>query len=318
MVAVKTLDLRHLSYFIALAEERSFTRAAARLHIAQPSLSAQLARLEEFLGFALFLRSTRTMELTPEGEQLLPEARSTLEASTRLLELTRQIREGAENTIRVGGASLTTFRQERQDLFAAMEAQLPELAFEFIGLPQTEQLDALRRWQIDVSFYVGYTLDESTEFEHLVVERLPVDLLVGIKSPLAKAKAVALEDLRNQPVVIFGRQYSPILFDQLAEVLQQRAGARLIVPSDSHPFLIALYAAQHDMSAIHVEWLHHGNMIPPGLVQRRLASSAVFVEMSLVRLRKRAPKQGVNLFWQAAQWYLQSRKAAVARRSRKK
>lgn len=244
------------------------------------------------------------MELTPEGEKILAHARTTIEASTRLLELTREIRDGAETTVRIGAPSLTALRQERKALFAAMAAQLPTITFDFVGMSIPDQLDALRRWQVDAVFYIAHTLDEIPEFEHLVIQHKTVDLLVDAASPLAREKSIPLQALRDMPIAVFARAHSPGLFDRITEVLGNRAGARLIVPAESHPFAIAVHAAEHQIAAVHSEWFHHGDMLPPGIVQRRIDGDPIVAEMSLVRLRDRPHKRGVEMFWRAAEKYL--------------
>jgi len=83
------LDLRLLTYFVAVAEELHFGRAAARLHIAQPSLSVQIRKREHTLGAALFLRNTRQVELTPAGQVLLDESRRLLRDAERIVGITR-------------------------------------------------------------------------------------------------------------------------------------------------------------------------------------------------------------------------------------
>lgn len=263
-----------------------------------------MRRLEQLFGFPLFVRSTRAVELTDAAEKILPVVRTILEASQQLSELTREIREAAENNVRIGAPSMTALWRERQELFAKLETRLKKVSLEFIGLPPHKQLNALRHREIDVSFHVDHVLDDYDEFDRLVFQRLPYVLLVNEKSALAKAKTISKKVLRHQPIVLFGREHSPVLFDQLVDVLGNQSGADLIVPTDGHPLLIALHAAKNNMAAVHLDWLLHGSQIPHGLVQRSFSEPAVFVEMSLVRLRTRQHKPAVDSLWAAGKHQL--------------
>src|ERR1700750_1405314 len=99
------MELRHLRYFVAIAEERSFTRAAERLWVAQPGLSSQTRRLEDELGVQLFERHSRGVDLTAAGELFLERARATLDAADAAAAVGRDLRAGFAGAIRLGLAT---------------------------------------------------------------------------------------------------------------------------------------------------------------------------------------------------------------------
>src|SRR3984957_14601808 len=98
----RDLELRHLRYFVAVAEELHFGRAAERLHLSQPPLSQQIRRLEEILGYALFVRTSRSVKLTNAGDAYLERARRTLCNVQRDIEETRSIGQGEVGTLNIG------------------------------------------------------------------------------------------------------------------------------------------------------------------------------------------------------------------------
>lgn len=98
----RDLEIRHLRYFVAVAEELHFGRAAKRLHVSQPPLSQQIRRLEEILGYALFVRTSRSVALTAAGEALLERARRTLRNVQRDIDETRSIGQGEVGSLNIG------------------------------------------------------------------------------------------------------------------------------------------------------------------------------------------------------------------------
>src|SRR5882672_9490377 len=142
------MELRHLRYFVAVAEELNFRGAAERLHMAQPPLSAQIKSLEDELGVRLFDRTTRKVSLTPPGRVFLEEARAVLAASAKAEQRTREAEQGLAGTLRVGliapaanarlAAILRRFRQK-----------FPAVQLSLFDLTSTEQLRRLEAGELD-------------------------------------------------------------------------------------------------------------------------------------------------------------------------
>lgn len=206
------LELRHLHYFLAVAEELHFGRAAARLGIEQPPLSQQIRRLEEMLGCRLFVRRPR-VALTGAGEVLLGVARRTLAQVARGVEATRQAGRGETGTLAVGFAAsavLTRFPK----LIRAYRERFPEVAIRLTELAPEAELQAIRDGVIDVGF-----VREQSVAEGLVYETWMQEPFVALLPPghrLASEPAVAVEHLAGEPFVHFARDVAPSLYDQVA------------------------------------------------------------------------------------------------------
>lgn len=206
------MDLRHLRYFIAVAEERHFTRAAERLGIRQPPLSIQIRQLEAEIGTPLFHRLTRGVELTEGGKLLLDEARDILERVERAKLAVRRRALGETGRMRVGFAGATYFHPRIPALIRAYRDRYPAmvLAPEQSNTPQL--VAGLHAGQIDVAFVRPPLQDgEDLAVESLVEE----DMLAVLPSShvLAGAEAVALTALAGETFILFPRAIGAGLYD---------------------------------------------------------------------------------------------------------
>ena len=145
------MELRHLRYFVAVAESKHFGRAAEQLHIAQPALSQAIRQLETELGATLLARTTRSVSLTPSGEFLYREAVRTLESLEDSVRGVRRIAEGRDGLLRVGFTGTAAFDQ-LPPIARAMQSRLPGIALEVHGdLLTPAQLDGLRSGHLDLA-----------------------------------------------------------------------------------------------------------------------------------------------------------------------
>lgn len=196
------MELRHLRYFLAVAEELHFGRAAQRLHLAQPALSQQIKQLEKELGVLLLSRTKRSVAMTEPGRAFLTEARRTLDAAEHAIRAARRASRGESGTLRIGYVDLATWlgfpailRRFRQS-FPSVEVTLVELHRE----PQRE---ALVRGDLDVGFF---TLSE----QDLGLAGVPIasePLVVALPSehPRTAATGLVLSDLVDEDWVLFPR-----------------------------------------------------------------------------------------------------------------
>ncbi|CAM2163951.1 LysR family transcriptional regulator [Paraburkholderia sacchari] len=200
------MDLRHLRYFLAVAEEGHFGRAAQRLHIVQPALSVQIRALEEELGTALFQRSTRKVMLTDAGRLLVVEARRTLEQAEHAKTLIQRAARGETGVVRIGfvGNAVATGRLS-DDLIAFHEAW-PDVALELHEMAPAAQQDAVLAGRLDI----GYCPVFGAAFDaKLAVRKLGSwawDVVMSDRHPLAKRRTVPVAALADEPFVLYAAE----------------------------------------------------------------------------------------------------------------
>jgi DNA-binding transcriptional LysR family regulator len=189
------LDLRKLRYFVAVAEELHFGRAAQRLYIAQPVLSRQIRKLEQELGTDLLVRTSRNVTLTPAGHQLLEEAKALLAAA----DMTRRRIEDVAS----GEAALTVGFFVGDQFTAALEAfgaQYPDVAIDLLRVYWHDQTDVLLDGRADVGF-VHLPVDDQG-LELLPVRSEPRVAVVPTGHPAAAGQAISIAELADDPVII--------------------------------------------------------------------------------------------------------------------
>ncbi|HYG67057.1 MAG TPA: LysR substrate-binding domain-containing protein [Anaeromyxobacteraceae bacterium] len=201
------MELRHLRYFLAVADELHFGRAAARLGVAQPPLSHQIRQLERELGFELFVRTSRRVQLTDAGRAFRDEARAILARLGDATAAARRVAEGEAGALAVGFVASATYALLPR-LYRRFRERHPAVALTLTELSTAEQVVALRAGQIQVGLArLPVGSDAGLAIEPLVEEPLVVALPTG--HPLASAPAVALAALAREPFVLFPRQPRP-------------------------------------------------------------------------------------------------------------
>ena len=199
-----SIDLKQLKYFLAVAEEKSFSRAAERLHISQPPLSQQIMKLESELGVRLFARTTRTFELTVAGKALMGEAADMLAKMRMTIDTIRQIDRGEVGRLRVGIVGSAMWGPI-PSLLEEFQTKYPSVTWTLHESGPNVQYDALRAKQIDVGFWREPRLDEDDlKNDHLKQElcfRENVCVAVNEHHPLATLPYIELTDIRDEPML---------------------------------------------------------------------------------------------------------------------
>lgn len=203
--------LRHLRYFVTVAEERHFGRAAERLHMAQPPLSQQIRRLEAELGVELFVRTTRRVDLTPAGAAYLEKARSILASVEEAAHETRRVAAGVVGHLTIGCVGSVTYSL-LPALSRRLAEELPGVDFSFRGeMLASEQVEALRDGTIDLALLRPPVADGS-----ITVTRLRRDRLVAAipaDHPLALKRQVRVADLDGTPLIVHSADRRSTMYD---------------------------------------------------------------------------------------------------------
>ncbi|HKR40681.1 MAG TPA: LysR family transcriptional regulator [Paraburkholderia sp.] len=214
------MELRHLRYFVAVAEERNFTRAAERLCIAQPPLSRQMQQLEEMLGVQLFERNSRPVKLTNSGKFFYSHAVQLLARTADLESMTRRVG-NIERSLSVGFVGSTLYGmlpkiiRRFRDENTTVELSLHEMS-------TMDQISALKDGRIDVGF--GRIRHEDANIRRVVLREEKMIVALPLGHPLSLAKPVlALRDLINETLIIFPKAPRPSYADQVLAAFQDRA-----------------------------------------------------------------------------------------------
>jgi DNA-binding transcriptional LysR family regulator len=199
-----SIDLKQLKYFLAVAEEKSFSRAAERLHISQPPLSQQIMKLESELGVRLFARTTRTFELTVAGKALMAEASELLAKMRMTIDTIRQIDRGEVGRLRVGIVGSAMWGPI-PSLLEEFQSKYPRVTWTIHESGPTAQYEALRAKQIDVGFWREPKLNEddlrNDNLRQELCFRENVCVALNEHHPLAKQEAIELTEIANEPML---------------------------------------------------------------------------------------------------------------------
>ena len=200
------IELRHLRYFVAVAEELHFGRAARRLGIAQPPLSLQIQRLEAELGVELLERTNRRVQLTDAGRVLLDEGRKILKDMSAATEAAQRAARGETGSITVAFASSVMFLSLPR-IIRRFREQFPNVRLELRELPTGLQIVGLRTGELDIGFLREPPPDPQLRGETLMRE--PLVLALSKRHPLASRKRLRLIDVANEDFVLFPRDIAP-------------------------------------------------------------------------------------------------------------
>jgi DNA-binding transcriptional LysR family regulator len=206
------MDLRQLRYFSTVAEELHFGRAARKLFISQPALSADIRRLEQELGVQLLERSSKAVTLTNAGQVLLREAKRLLQQADEARHLTLMSARGVMGRLRIGFVNSLIHRGLPEAL-ERFETEHPSVDVTLSEMNTAEQIDALLRNQLDMGLSHSARFPASLHAEQLAVE--PFLCCLPPAHPLAGRAGLSIKDLRDDAFILFPRRVSPYYHDQI-------------------------------------------------------------------------------------------------------
>lgn len=193
------MELRHLRYFITVAEELNFSKAALKLYTAQPSLSQQIKDLEEDVGVRLLNRTKRKVELTDEGAVFLEQARLTLAQADKAVAMARQVSQAKQQMLRIGFVPVAEMKIFPYVL-PNLRLQNSDLKIELLSLNNNEQIKALKKGDIDIAFTRHNFTSE--EIESTFVLREPLMFILPKDHPLAKYDRIPVKALNGIDFII--------------------------------------------------------------------------------------------------------------------
>ena len=197
------MELRQLEYFVAVVEERSFTRAAARERVAQPAVSAQIRRLERLVGLPLFHRTSREIRLTGAGQALLPHARTALAAVRAGRAAVDEIAGVVRGEVAIG--TVTSHPFDITGLLAGFHAEHPAVQIALTTATSDELLAGVRDGRLDAAVASVAVDDDPSDMNYAMITEEVIEAAVGPRHPLAHRKSLRLHELASHPVISLPR-----------------------------------------------------------------------------------------------------------------
>jgi DNA-binding transcriptional LysR family regulator len=262
------MELRHLRYFVAVAESLNFTKAAARLHLAQPSLTRQIHNLEEEIGVRLLNRSKSHVGLTEEGRSFLIDARRILTLATESVQAVQRLSRGETGQLNIAYLSNFDFELLPETL-AAFRQTFPHVALNLFDMTPAEQFRALEARKIDLGFVGLHPPATNRELQWESITRHRTVVVLPVNHPLARKRQVHLRELKTMFFVGMSEKTHPGFRDWLAQTCQPAGFApRILQDAEVEPALMTFVAEGLGVTLAreHLKKLPH-----PGVTFRPLA-----------------------------------------------
>lgn len=243
------MELRQLRYFVAVAEELHFGRAAARLNMAQPPLSQQIKKLEEDIGVVLFARNRASVKLTSAGIAFLAEVKSTFTALEQAVQAARQAARGELGHVTVGIIP-SLMDGGGPALVEAFKRRQPGAMLQIQQLPASDVVTALRNRRIDLA--ITRTFDAQKDIDQTIIARENLIAVLPAKHPLAAHKRIETRELKDEGFILFERTRETGLYDAIYGTCES-AGFRpkiVMISNVSIHALIAIVATGTGISIV--------------------------------------------------------------------
>jgi DNA-binding transcriptional LysR family regulator len=264
------MEFRHLRYFLMLAEELHFGRAAQRLSISQPPLSLNIQQLEASVGAQLFNRNSRGVQLTAAGQALVPAARALLAQATAAAREARDVAEGQSGQLHIGFAGTLLYCGLPQ-ILSRFQTSHPRLRLVLRELSSSEQLSELLRDRLDVGFV---HTPRVPGFEQILVASQAWVACLPAGHPLAGASSLRLDELAGQDLVVVSRTVSPDYHERILMLCEQAGWMPQVV-----------HELRHWLSVVSLVSQGLGVALVPQALQQSALAGAVFVPLREVDVR---------------------------------
>jgi len=294
------MDLRHLRYFLVLAEELHFGRAAQRLAISQPPLSVAIRQLEDELGARLFERSSRQVRLSDAGVHLRAQAQDILERAGRIKQEVRAITLGVRGHLRLGFVGSSLYRGLPEAL-ESFRVQHPQVRIDMVEINSAEQVLALQQQRLDLGLLHAGRTPAGLQSRTLVAE--PFMACLPQNHALAGHPRLSVRSLARERMVLFSRHVSPEYHQQIWQICQREGFA-----PDTH------HEVRHWLSVLSLVSLGQGVSLVPACLQR-----VGFPHLAFVPITSQCPLSEMRAMWQVgrSQPLVDSLLAHVAQNARR-
>lgn len=274
------MELRHLRYFVAVAEELHFGRAAARVRTAQSSFSAQIRDLEEEIGVQLLHRTKRQVHLTDAGRAFLVQVRATLKQADQAVRAAKRADQGRSGDLAIGfvpSADCISF----PEILKVFRQKYPDVQIDLRNLVASEQVEALRQGELDIGFMRPLRMDKTITVERILRE--PVAVVLPQKHRLLAKPELSLEDVAAEQLILCSRIHAPLQHDVI--IAQFRAAnlvPKVSLETDHIQTVLGLVGAGMGISLLPMSV---ENLRAPGLRYRPLKKPAPQMEMAVAYRR---------------------------------
>lgn len=288
-------ELDRLIRFSVVAEEMSFSKAARRLNVDQPWLSRQIQQLEAQMGFPLFVRSTRRVSLTQEGEALFETARELSEAAEKCRRSTRDLVREHSQTLVIGVNPYTFWVPARKLAIDTFQARHPRISIEIVSNYTAPLISMLERRLIDVAL-VGQP-SEHAGLESMVMYSSPVTLLVPKEDPLARHTRIPMDALAGRLIPVTDPKLNQARWDTLYKPFFE-LGAEPMIVSEGEA-AVSFYARDRRLPFLTVGWPHSEQGALADFVHVEFSDNPPQAEYAFVR--REEPARGLlSHFWDNA------------------
>lgn len=213
------IELRHLRYFVAVAEELHFGRAAARLNISQPPLSQQIQILEAQIGAKLLARTNRSVSLTAAGAQFLADSRQILSQVEAAAVRAARLHQGETGELRIGFTSSAPFIKPISDSLSQFRRGYPDVHLQTLEINTRAQIAPLNEGELELGLMRNTHLPDTLDWQ--LILREPLMAMVHRENPLAARPTISLRELADQPFVFFDPHVGTGLYDDILGLLHR-------------------------------------------------------------------------------------------------